>query len=52
MSFNQRIKDVVGTSNFAKFFNMLSDDDQFKKDIRNAKKEPTARSTHWFKNST
>lgn len=38
MSFNQRIKDVVGTPNFAKFFNMLSDDDQFKKDIRDAKK--------------
>ncbi|MHB8545922.1 MAG: hypothetical protein ACYDAJ_04075 [Nitrosotalea sp.] len=38
MSFNQKIKEVVGTPDFAKFFNALLDTDQFKKDIRDAKK--------------
>jgi len=38
MSFNPKIKDVVGTPSFGKFFNTLLDDDKFKKDIRDAKK--------------
>jgi len=38
MSFNRPIKDVVGTTDFGKSFNALSDNDQFKKNIRDAKK--------------
>ncbi len=38
MSSNKKIKEVVGTIDFGNFFNPLSDNDQMKKDIRDAKK--------------